>query len=295
MTVPHVRIDRVRQDGHRSVVRTEPAPAKLNLALHVRGRRADGYHEIDTLFAFAQVGDTVAVAEPGDPALTITGDFVADLDAGGDNLCVQAATAFAMEFGGDPPPLHLAKKLPVAAGLGGGSADAAAVLRLLAGARSGVSSERLTGIAKRLGADVPACLLSRSCRGRGRGDQVEVVDGATLAATPVVLVNPGVALATGPVFAGWAGLDDGPLCDDDPLVAAMAGTNGLEASATALVPAIGELLATLAGASGVTLARMSGSGATCFALCESPAAAERLATSIAERDRTAWVRASALL
>lgn len=275
--------------------RSEPAPAKLNLALHVRGRRADGYHELDTLFAFAGVGDVVTVQAEGAPALTLAGDFAGDLDPAADNLCTRAAAAFAAEFGGDPPPLRLVKDLPVAAGLGGGSADAAAVLRLMARGRGGVEPERLAGIAERLGADVPACLLSRTCRGAGRGDRLEVVDGAALTGTPVVLANPGVTLSTAEVFAGWRGTDGGPLPDGDPLAVALVGRNDLEASATALVPSIGELLAMLASAPGVTLARMSGSGASCFALCDSAAAADRLATAVAERDRAAWVRASVLL
>ncbi len=274
---------------------TEPAPAKLNLALHVRGRRADGYHELDTLFAFAEVGDTVMVGGDGAPALSLAGDFAGDLDPAADNLCTRAAAAFAAEFGGDPPPLRLIKDLPVAAGLGGGSADAAAVLRLMARARGAVEPERLVGIAERLGADVPACLLSRTCRGTGRGDRLDAVDGAALTGTPVVLANPGVKLSTAEVFAGWRGTDGGPLSEGDPLAMALAGRNDLEVAATALVPSIGELLAMLASAPGVMLARMSGSGASCFALCDTSAAATRLATAVAERDRAAWVRASVLL
>ena len=274
---------------------TEPAPAKLNLALHVRGRRADGYHELDTLYAFVDIGDTVSIAGQPAPALTIAGDFAGDLDPAAPNLATQAAAAFAAEFGGDPPPLRLGKDVPVAAGLGGGSADAAAVLRLLSRQRGGVPVERLVGIAERLGADVPACLLSRTCRGTGRGDRLTEVDGASLTGTPVVLANPGVALPTPEVFAGWRGGDGGPLAAGDPLATARAGRNDLQAAATALVPSIGELLAAMEAAPGVTLARMSGSGASCYALCDSSAAATRLATALAERDRAAWVRAGALL
>lgn len=276
------------------MITAEPAPAKLNLALHVRSRRADGYHELDTLFAFASVGDTVMVEGEGAPSLTLAGDFAGDLDPADDNLTTRAAAAFAGEFGGDPPPLRLVKDLPVAAGLGGGSADAAAVLRLMARARD-VPVERLMGIAERLGADVPACLLSRACRGTGRGDVLMEVDGSGLSGTPVVLANPGVKLSTTEVFAGWDEVDRGPLTDGDPLAAARSGRNDLEVSATALVPSIAELLTMLTAAPGVTLARMSGSGASCFALCDSAAAADRLATAVAERDRAAWVRASTLL
>lgn len=274
---------------------SEPAPAKLNLALHVRGRRADGYHELDTLYAFAEVGDRVERMAGTAPALTLAGDFAGDLDPAADNLATRAAAAFCGEFGGDPPPLRLTKDLPVAAGLGGGSADAAAVLRLLARERGGVPPERLMGIAERLGSDVPACLLSRACRGKGRGDVLMDLDGSMLSGTPVVLANPGVKLSTAEVFAGWDGADRGPLSGGNPLEVAQAGRNDLEASATALVPSIAELLTMMTVAPGATLARMSGSGASCFALCDSPAAANRLATAIAERDRAAWVRASTLL
>ena len=274
---------------------TEYAPAKLNLALHVRGRRPDGYHALETLYAFADVGDRLTIGSEGDPSLSIAGDFAGHLDMGERNLATAAAIAFADEFGGDAPPLHLDKDLPVAAGLGGGSADAAAVLRLMARRAGGVAPDRLRGLAERLGADVPACLASRTCRGEGRGDALSEVDAAGLVGTPVVLANPGVALSTADVFARWGGIDRGPLAEGDPLAAAVAGRNDLQPAAIALVPSIGELLAFLVASPGVTLARMSGSGATCFALCDSQAAAERLATAAAQRDRAAWVRASLLL
>ena len=274
---------------------SEPAPAKLNLALHVRGRRADGYHELETLYAFAEVGDRVMVEGPGAPALTLAGDFAGDLDPGADNLAVRAAAAFAAEFGGEAPPLRLLKDLPVAAGLGGGSADAAAVLRLLARGRGGVEPERLMALAAGLGADVPACLLGRACRGEGRGDALTPVDGSQLTGRAVVLANPGVPLSTAEVFASWDGEDRGPLPSGDPMTVAHEGRNDLEPAAIALVPSIGELLDHLAHQPGVELARMSGSGASCFALCESDKAARRVATVAAERDRAAWVRATVLL
>lgn len=273
----------------------EAAPAKLNLALHVRGRRADGYHELETLFAFANVGDTVMVEGSGAPGLTLAGDFAGDLDPADDNLVTRAAAAFAAEFGGDPPPLRLVKDLPVASGMGGGSADAAAVLRLMARERGVNAPERLAGLAERLGADVPACLLSRTCRGSERGDALQMLDGRALSGTNLILATPLIHVSTSDVFAGWNGVDSGPLPTGDPMTVAREGRNDLEPAAVALVPAIGELLAFLQAAPGVTLARMSGSGATCFALCESAGAAERLAAATAERDRAAWVRASVLL
>lgn len=274
---------------------SEAAPAKLNLALHVRGRRADGYHALETLYAFAEAGDRVMEEGAGAPALSLAGDFAGDLDPGSDNLAVRAALAFAAEFGGEVPPLRLTKDLPVAAGLGGGSADAAAVLRLLARGRGGVEPERLMALAAGLGADVPACLLSRACRGEGRGDELTPVDGTHLTGRAVVLANPGVPLSTAEVFAGWDGQDRGPLSEGDPMAVAHEGRNDLEAAAIALVPAIGELLDHLARQHGVELARMSGSGASCFALCKSDEAARRIATAAAERDRAAWVRATVML
>ncbi len=274
---------------------TEPAPAKLNLALHVRGRRADGYHSLETLYAFAEAGDRLMAEGPGAPALTLAGDFAGDLDAGADNLAARAAMAFAAEFGGEAPPLRLIKDLPVAAGLGGGSADAAAVLRLLARGRGGVEPDRLMALAAGLGADVPACLLSRACRGAGRGDELTPVDGSALTGRAVVLANPGVPLSTAEVFAGWDGQDHGALPIGEPMTVAREGRNDLEPAAIALVPSIGELLDHLARQPGVELARMSGSGASCFALCESEGAACRVATAAAERDRAAWVRATVLL
>ena len=228
----------------------ETAYAKLNLALHVRAREADGYHRIETLFAFCEDGDVIT-AEPAEAlSLEITGPFAGALAGEGDNLVLRAAQAL-----GATAAITLDKRLPVAAGLGGGSADAAAVLRLFGGSLA---------VAATLGADVPACLLSRTARGEGRGDVIEAVAIAGLEGTPVLLVNPNIPLATGPVFAGWDGIDRGPLGLDWE-----AGRNDLEAPARALVPAIGAVLESLSGA---RIARMSGSGATCFGFYESEAA-----------------------
>jgi 4-diphosphocytidyl-2-C-methyl-D-erythritol kinase len=246
----------------------EIAYAKINLALHVRRRRADGYHDLETIFAFAEAGDELE-AEPADGlSLTIAGPFAEALTATDDNLVLRAAGALRAAFGIEAgAALHLDKRLPVAAGIGGGSADAAAALRLLA-RLWGIdpADARIAAIAARLGADVPACLVSSTMRGEGVGAELAPVADAGLTGLPLLLVNPGVPLATGPVFAGWDGVDRGPLDSGDPLAAALAGRNDLEASARACVPAIGAVVAALAASPGVVLARMSGSGATCFAV-----------------------------
>lgn len=240
----------------------EAARAKLNLALHVRRRREDGYHELETLFAFVADGDELRLGQ-GAPGFAVDGPF-ADLLAGeGDNLVTRAAAAYRAVFGGDAPALTLVKNLPVASGLGGGSADAAATLRLLA-RRDGRDplDPRLFEIADRLGSDVPACLLSRTALGRGRGEQLEEIAGAP--GTPVLLVNPRVPVPTGPVFAAWDRVDRGGIANGPLIERAIAGRNDLEPPARSIAPVIGEALAALAP--GAMLARMSGSGATCFGL-----------------------------
>ena len=158
--------------------------------------------------------------------------------------------------------LILHKYLPIASGIGGGSADAAASLRLLT-RLWGIDPAHAAAVAPKIGADVPACLLSMTARGEGAGDQLRLVDNRSIAGTPVLLVNPAVPLSTAAVFAAWDGLDRGALVDW------RAGRNDLEAPARALVPEIGEVLDWLSLREGVTVARMSGSGATCFALFDS--------------------------
>ena len=241
----------------------EPAPAKLNLALHVRARRADGYHELETLFAFVRHGDVLTLSEDAED-FRVDGPFAPALAGEGDNLVVRAASLFAERFGvARLPGLRLTKNLPVASGLGGGSADAAAALRALA-RRHGVplDAPELFACAEALGSDVPACLFGRTAIGRGRGERLDPIAGA--AGTPVLLVNPGVAVATGPVFRGWDGVDRGPLAKGPLLASASAGRNDLEAPARVIAPVIGDVLTLLAEMPRVTLARMSGSGATCF-------------------------------
>jgi len=269
---------------------TEPAPAKINLALHVRRRRADGYHDLETLFAFATDGDTITVEPAPHDSFHITGPFAAALThphpsapslsqrerektpkaAKGegdpdDNLVTRARDAFRAAFALPPVAITLDKHLPVASGIGGGSADAAATLRALANhTDTPLSESRLDTIARTLGADVPACLHGRTALGTGRGDDLTTIAG--LPGIPLLLVNPGVAVSTAAVFAGWDGIDNGPIPNGDLLSRAKAARNDLERPARALAPAIDAVLAQLAAAPGVLLARMSGSGATCFAL-----------------------------
>jgi 4-diphosphocytidyl-2-C-methyl-D-erythritol kinase len=269
----------------------ETAYAKLNLALHVLGRRADGYHDLDTLFAFAEHGDELRV-EPGEAlSLRVTGPFSAQLGGEDDNLVLRAARALAGRFGVEAgAALTLDKRLPVAAGIGGGSADAAAALRLL-GRFWGLEAREadLLALAGELGADVPACLRSRACRGTGRGDALAPVDLAGLARAPVLLVNPGLSLSTAQVFGRWQGAGSGPLPADPG-----AGANDLEAAATALVPEIARVLATLRRCEGARIVRMSGSGATCFALFASEGRRDSAEAAIAAAQPSWWRLASRL-
>ena len=272
----------------------EFAPAKVNLALHVRARATDGYHALETLFVFAQVGDTVAFTADADAfTLGIDGPFAAGLQAGPDNLVLRAARALAKaahHAGG--AALKLTKRLPVASGIGGGSADAAATLRLLNRVwRLGWSLERLAEIGASLGADVPACVHSRSMRGEGRGERLTPLAFPGAAA---VLVNPGVAVPTGAVFAAWDRVDRGPLGGGDALAAAHAGRNDLEPPAIALAPVVAEALATLSRVSGARLARMSGSGATCFALLDCDHSATLAAQALKAAHPLWWVASTRL-
>lgn len=275
--------------GDDGMIETEPAYAKINLALHVRERLADGYHRIETLFAFARAGDLVGIEEADGFSLAVSGPFAEGLSAGPDNLVLRAAAALGQGRGAR---LHLDKHLPVASGIGGGSADGAAALRLLA-RHWGVEAD-LGAIARTLGADVPACLASETVRGVGRGDVLARVEAPGLSGMPLLLVNPGVPVPTGPVFAGWDQVDRGPLADSDPLAAALAGRNDLEPSAIALCPVIGELLGWLGERGGVVLARMSGSGATCFALFETEADLARADAETARDLPGFWRLATAL-
>jgi 4-diphosphocytidyl-2-C-methyl-D-erythritol kinase len=242
---------------------TEPAPAKLNLALHVRGRLPDGRHRLETVFAFCADGDLLGAEAAEDLSLSVSGPFADEL--AGDNLVLTAAHALRERAGvAAGASLYLEKSLPVASGIGGGSADAAAALRLLTRLWK-LDPAHASAVAPGLGSDGPACLLSMTARGDGAGDELELVDDPSLVGTPVLLVNPGTPLSTGQAFAHWDGFDLGPLAGWRE------GRNDLEAPAVALVPEIGDVLQWLDRQPGADFVRMSGSGATCFALFDSEA------------------------
>ena len=272
----------------------ETAYAKINLALHVRERRSDGYHRIETIFAFAEEGDRLSVGESDTLALEIVGPFAAALD--GENLVVRAAEALRSRYGvRRGAALRLDKRLPVASGIGGGSADAAAALRLLdRWWRLGAEEADLLSLAAGLGADVPACLASRTARGTGRGDELADVDAAQLSGTPLLLVNPRVPVSTAAVFAGWDRIDRGALPPGDVLDAALQGRNDLEPPAKAAAPTIDTVLGALCDAGGALLVRMSGSGATCFALYREEAERDAAARSIAVGHPAWWTLSSRL-
>lgn len=277
-------------------VTVESAPAKVNLALHVRHRRPDGYHALETLFAFADRGDTITVVPADRDRFVVTGPFAAALTPGEGqvpNLVERAAAAFRDAFAfGACHAITLDKHLPIASGIGGGSADAAATLRALARLHAIAPADpRLFVIAEALGADVPACLLGRTTLGTGKGETLLPLAG--LAGTPLLLVNPGVAVSTAAVFARWDGQDRGGIAPDGDLLArAIAGRNDLQPAALALAPVIADVLAGLEAAEGVLLARMSGSGATCFALFDDTAARDR--ADAAMRSRGWWTLATHL-
>jgi len=265
----------------------ETAYAKLNLALHVRKRREDGYHELETLFAFCEHGDVLSASPAERDEVRTNGEFADLVGDPGDNLVARALNALPHPGG---LSITLEKNLPVAAGLGGGSADAGAVFRLV---------EQMHGLpedwqerALKLGADVPACVASEMAVGRGVGEELAPLDN-DLAGTPVLLVNPRVALSTGPVFRAWDGKDRGALPEGTASQIAQAGRNDLEDPAISICPVIADVLAALRDTA-PDLARMSGSGATCFALYPDAAARDAAARAIATRKPGWWQMASVL-
>ena len=260
----------------------ETAFAKINLALHVRARRDDGYHELETLFAFVDAGDVLMARASGRDELTTTGEFASQLTDSFDNIVSKALGVLPRPEG---LSIAMEKNLPVAAGLGGGSADAGAVFRIVR-EQFGLPDDWQARAAK-LGADLPACVESRTCIGRGTGTELEPLDDGSLDGLHVLLVNPRVPLSTGPVFKAWDGEDRGALPSGTARAIALAGRNDLEAPAIALCPAIADVLDALDGTSPV-LARMSGSGATCFALYESAEACESAQHAIAARHGDWW-------
>lgn len=272
---------------------TEIAYAKVNLALHVRARREDGYHALESLFVFARDGDvlTAKAAESGAITLKIEGSFADGLDSGGGNLVMKAAQAL-REYLGESrgAALTLVKNLPVASGIGGGSADAAATLRLLGRLwNAHLPTPDLERIALSLGSDVPACLASVTQMVRGRGEVLEGVDVSGLSRMPMLLVNPGVGISTARVFQGWDQVDRGALAANSLDTLITDGRNDLEPAAVAMAPVIADVLAELRQSRGVRLARMSGSGATCFALFDDEADADSAAIGIKARQAGWWI------
>jgi 4-diphosphocytidyl-2-C-methyl-D-erythritol kinase len=290
-----------------ATARAEPAPAKVNLTLRVLGRRPDGYHDIESLVVFAGVGDALAFTPARALALIGQGPTAPAAGDVADNLVLKAARVLAERVEGIKlGRFVLSKRLPVAAGLGGGSADAAAALRLLARAnRLALDDPRLQQAARATGADVPVCLDPRTRWMRGVGEILS--DPLELPPLPAVLVNPGVAVPTKDVFAalrlGAAARNGCTSATSLPgagegraaLLQMLAeGRNDLEAPAVSLQPVIAEALSSLRARAGCELARMSGSGATCFGLFASRRAAVTGAQALRSARPAWWVRATVL-
>jgi 4-diphosphocytidyl-2-C-methyl-D-erythritol kinase len=286
-------------------VLNERARAKVNLTLHVLGRRDDGYHDLESLVAFADCADGLTFSRAQEFSLSVTGPRAAD--------CGDLVAKAARLLGERVPQLTsgafvLDKHLPAAAGIGGGSADAAATLRLLAGANGLATDDpRVIAAAQAAGADVPVCLLSSGCMMRGAGEKVTPMP---LPQLPCVLINPGVPVPTKDVFAaiglkvgdtftppGGAATVAWPQASAGPaawLAAIRGGRNDLEPVAVKIQPVIAEVLSLLSAAKGCTLSRMSGSGATCFGLFDSDASAASAAAALKSAHPKWWVEASAL-
>ena len=278
------------------------APAKLNLYLHVVGRRDDGFHLLDSLICFAAVHDTVLVA-PGDAVeLQVVGPEGSALDGESDNLVLRAARLLAEDAGiRAGARMTLIKRLPVASGIGGGSADAAAAIRALSELWGiAVADDRLTEIARRLGADVPICLHGASAYVGGIGDLIEPAP--ALPAAPLLLANPGLPLPTPEVFGAREGafgaadrFHDTP-ADVAELASLLAARrNDLTDAAAGLQPAVRDCLAAISNRPGALLARMSGSGATCFGLFEDAAACTAAAAHLRAVNPSWWVAATELV
>lgn len=278
------------------------APAKINLFLHVVGRRSDGYHLLDSLVAFAAHGDEVSARLADRISLRIDGPYADALDAGPDNLVLRAAHALAGQCGiARGADITLTKNLPVAAGIGGGSADAAATLRALAALWGADPDETaMDRLAVSLGADVPVCLRGRTSHMSGIGDIVR--PGPDLPPCGILLVNPNRPLATPQVF----GARRGPFSDADPIVGPVADAaaladalrsrrNDLAPAAIELCPVIGRVIAAIESAPGCLLARLSGSGPTCFGLFETEDEAAAAASRIAAENPDWWVQPTHLL
>ncbi len=289
---------------------TETARAKVNLTLRVLGRRPDGYHDIESLVVFADCADTLTFAPGAELGLATGGPGAADCGEMSDNLVIRAARLLGERIPGLMlGQFTLDKHLPVAAGIGGGSADAAAALRLLARANGiAIDDQRIVDVARETGADIPVCLASRACTMTGVGENLSMLDVPSM---PCVMVNPRVGVATKDVFAAL-GLGKGELLAgagdimlsrgwpadgasfDAWIEAIGSGTNDLERPALKVEPVIDEVLSALRATDGVQLARMSGSGATCFAIYETIGDAGQAAKAISQTHPGWWVHAGVL-
>jgi 4-diphosphocytidyl-2-C-methyl-D-erythritol kinase len=279
----------------------EQAPAKINLTLRVLGRRADGYHELESLVAFADVADKLEL-EPGEGAtLEISGPYAKACGSRGDNLVLKAVAALSHRKGHlKAGNFILEKNLPVAAGIGGGSADAAAALRLLARVNGMAPDDpRLSSAAIEVGADVPVCIDPKPRIMRGIGDLLS--EPYALPALPALLVNPGVPLATRDVFKKFSGtpsnkkfLANVPITFDGMIGFLNENGNDLSQAAIACAPVVSEVLITLRALPGVQFERMSGSGPTCFALFRSPGEAQAAARRLSAERKAWWVRPTIL-
>jgi 4-diphosphocytidyl-2-C-methyl-D-erythritol kinase len=289
----------------------EEGRAKVNLTLRVVGRRVDGYHDLESVVAFADCADRLTLTPGPELSLETTGPLASACGDTSDNLVLKAARLLGERIPGlKTGSFALEKVLPVAAGIGGGSADAAAALRLLARLNDlALDDERLLAVALATGADVPVCVASNACDMTGVGETLVPL---TPPKMPCVLVNPRVPVATRDVFAAL-GLRNGELLVgvtdvmmqapswpeeggslEEWVEALAAGTNDLEAPAMKIQPIIGEVIAALNATNGAWLARMSGSGATCFALYENTAEAQRGADKIRRERPEWWVHAGTL-
>jgi 4-diphosphocytidyl-2-C-methyl-D-erythritol kinase len=278
----------------------EKAPAKINLTLRVLGRRADGYHELESLVAFADVADTLTLEPDNKDTLEITGPFAADSGAISDNLVLKALAAARICIGPvKAGRFSLEKNVPVAAGLGGGSADAAATLRLIAGVNEiALDDARIMSAAQAVGADVPVCVASRPRIMRGVGELLS--DPVDLPPLAGVLVNPRIPLSTRDVFGKFVRAQGGNDLRDLPrglgslIDFLKLHDNDLTPAARACSPVVGEVLQALETLPGARLIRMSGSGPACFALFSTPSEAATAAQKLARERKDWWVQAATI-
>lgn len=275
-------------------INSETAYTKVNLALHILAQRDDGYHDIDTIFAFLRDGDELTIQNSNILSLSVTGPFGDEIDGSiDDNLIMKTAKLLRDHCKTTKgAALHLHKNLPIASGIGGGSADAAAAARLLNRHwRLGLNIVQLAKLLIPLGADVPACVMSETCRGEGIGTKLHILtDQIALSGMPVLLINPMVSVSTGPIFDAWDKQSSGALQMDLGYLISEAG-NDMQRSAISLFPQIQDVIDAL-GSKNPIMVRMSGSGATCFAIFECEADRDKAKCEIQKCHPNWWFLAS---